>query len=103
MPAKPHPPYLRQQAGAALEIERHQLLNAFRIGVEEGLQRQNARFFLKAVRVGALDGDFEQDVRDAQKILSQTQNGSSLREVSVLASAKSLAGFDLIGIHSITH
>jgi hypothetical protein len=57
---------------------------------------------LEAIGVGALDRDLELDMRDAQQILSKSENRCGFHELSLLAPTKALAGLDIIGIGPIT-
>ena len=67
-------------------------------GLEEGLYRQNAGRLLEAVGVGALDRDLELDMRNAQQILSKSEDRRGFHEPRLLAPTKALARLDVTGI-----
>src|SRR6059058_1767752 len=78
------------------------LLHVLGIGVEEGLERQNARVILEAIGVGALDRDLEQDMRDALHTLSKAQDRRGLQQRRLLARPEALARPDLVGVGPTT-
>jgi hypothetical protein len=85
------------------DAEPASLLDVLGIGVEEGLERQNARLILEAIGVGARDRDFEQDMRDALQTLSKAQDGCGLQKPRLFAWAKALARPNLVGVRPTPH
>jgi len=78
--------------GARRAQMRTALGDALGIGVDEGAKRQHAKTFVDGAVRGLLESEIEVDVRDAEGIGTQGDDGGSFGHLVATPAAKAIAG-----------
>jgi hypothetical protein len=68
--------------------------NALRVAVDEGTEREDPHSLIDGVVRGLLEGEGEADVRDAEGVGSELEDGRSLGNVIAPPATKTVAWFD---------